>query len=424
MRTTQDVIVEKDSLRRVNASLAIDPTALFRKTIPVERGLHAWIRSQDSAGCLDDVATRTNLLAASITTGRPDAKGTPKVLLIGDEEGVLLGEKLLIEIHFRNQIRMQGFHEYRERFLEKIKAYETQWGTWHKEVFTVDTSFVGRIIGSKGANIAKLRQEFGVDITLEEDESTWETHVTVAGEDENAIKQARDKMEYVTTRVEVDPDQVGWIVGKGYQNLQEIQAKAELTYARFDDKTSSIELCGLHAQVEDAKLMVAVHRDYLSVYQDMSDERKSMLKQFEELDKKGGGKGKKGKDRSGRGGADEDDWGGGKKGGKDRGGKGGADEDDWGGARGSDSGKGKGKGEQGENGKDWKGKGEKGKGEKGKGDKGKGKNKGKGNNDWWEEVEDVGWDDWRDDRPKGGGGKGSRGWGGKGAKGRSGSGGK
>mmetsp|Transcript_10485 Transcript_10485/g.23077 ORF Transcript_10485/g.23077 Transcript_10485/m.23077 type:complete len:547 (-) Transcript_10485:244-1884(-) len=337
-----EVIVEREKLRRVSTQPTINLDEIERRLLPVDKRLWDWVLCKDSFGCLDDVALRTQLLVCSTITHQK----SPKVLLVGDEPSVRLAERLLVEIHFKNQIRIQGFHEYRERYLELIKEYEQQWGTWHKEVFTVTSTFVGRIIGTKGANISKLREEYGVEISID-DESSTEATVTVSGEDAEKVKEARENMEYITAAIEVDPDQVGWIVGKGYQNLQEIQTKADLIYARYDDATASIELCGLRRQVEDAKLMVAVHRDYLSVYQGMSDEREKLKMQWEELDKKGG-KGRKGA-------------------GKDKGRKG--DEFDQEPGMGKSKGKGKydEKGEKGDKGKGQKGeKGSKGKGKKGK----------------------------------------------------------
>lgn len=302
-RTTQDVIVEREGLRKVNDAQGIDPAALVRKLIPVDRGLHTWIRSQDSLGCLKDVATRTSLLAATCAAGRPDARGPPKVSLVGDERSVALAEKLLVEIHFKNQAKMQRFHEHREKLMEQIRQLEQQYSKQHREVFTVENGFIGRIIGTKGTNIIRIREELEVEVHIAEAKGGGKrdsTTITVTGPSAEAVSKAREQMEYVTAKVHIEPDQVGWIVGKGYQNLQDIQRKAELQYARYDDKSNSIEFCGLRSQVENAKLMVSVHRDYLAVYQDMSEERRTIQQQFAELDRTDKGYGKKGKGKSGK----------------------------------------------------------------------------------------------------------------------------
>ena len=65
--------------------------------------------------------------------------------------------------------------------------------------------------------------------------------------------------------------------------------------SRYDDKSKTLELCGLRSQarnalglrlspgqkvsaskVEDAKLMISVHREYLPVYKDMDEARISV----------------------------------------------------------------------------------------------------------------------------------------------------
>merc|ERR1712083_370457 len=164
-----------------------------------------------------------------------------------------------------------------------------------------------------------------------------------------------------------EPEQVGFLIGKEYRNMKELTEKCELAYARFDDSSSSIELCGLSAQVEAAKMMIMVHRDYLPVYRDMGQERDEIQAQFAELDGqdfKGKGKKGKGKDKKGEqasfqqsdpkaaGKGKEKDKG------KDKG-------------KGKDEDKGKGKDEDKDKGKD-----------KGKGkEEDKGKDKGKGNDE-------------------------------------------
>jgi len=389
-RAMQDTIVERESLRRPSSSPALDPSTLTRKLIPVERGLHGWISSDDSKGCLTNVAAKASLLAAACTSG---TRASPKVLLIGDARAVHLAEKLLVDIHFKNQMKMQLFHEQREYYMRQLKWYEEWNGGSHKEVFTVDSSFAGKIIGKGGENVRRIRDEFGVEVKVVASQHDWnETVVTVTGESAEDVKKARDQMEYVHCRIEIEPDQVGWIVGKGYSNLHDIQTKAELQYVRFDDKTSSIELGGLRQQVEDAKLMVSVHRGYLDVYRDMSNEQRTLSQQFAELDRSKGGKGKgggrsgRGRGR-GRGGADEEEddedeaenrppLRGGRGGGQEGGGKGGKG-GKGGGGGGGKSGEGKsgdGKSSGGKSGGDGKGSGG---GKSGGGKAGGGKARGK-----------------------------------------------
>merc|ERR1712194_215530 len=176
--------------------------------------------------------------------------------------------------------------------------------------------------------------------------------------------------DFVLDKIEIEQDQVGWVLGKGHENLIEVQKKSGLQSAWYNDSTHSIELCGLKSQVDDAKLMLKVHSEYLSVFQDIDSERRQIQKQFEELDRSvGGRKGDKGKGDKGKGKREDSDKGKGK---------------------GSEKGKGKGEDREKGKGKSWdddKGKGknkgkdddlDKGKGKDDDRDKGKGKGKGKG----------------------------------------------
>merc|ERR1712190_260638 len=104
------------------------------------------------------------------------------------------------------------------------------------------------------------------------------------------VKKARDELEYIIVKIPVEAEQVGRILGKGFHNILEITKKTELHFARFDDKSHSLELCGLRHQVEDAKLLISAHRDYLPVYQDMDEEQTQIRQSFNELSS--GGKSK------------------------------------------------------------------------------------------------------------------------------------
>merc|ERR1712194_932242 len=310
-----------------------------------------------------DVVSRSALLAATCVGTEATHKGAPKVSLVGDERAIELAEKSLVNIHFRNQAKMQRFHEQREKLMAKLRDYEQQSSKHFWEVFNVDSQFLGRIIGNKGVNINRVRDEHWVTIETT-DLGYGEATVTITGESAESVAAAKQEMDFVLDKIEIEQDQVGWVLGKGHENLIEVQKKSGLQSAWYNDSTHSIELCGLKSQVDDAKLMLKVHSEYLSVFQDIDSERRQIQKQFEELDRSvGGRKGDKGKGDKGKGKREDSDKG-----------KGKGDERDKG--KGKDSEKGKGKGEDRE----------KGKGKSWDDDKGKGKGKSKG----WDDDQDKG----------------------------------
>lgn len=351
----QDLIVERNALRRVNNEPPVDATKLERRLVAVEQDLQTWIRSPDAPGCLTHVQSKARLLLCSCTNMDPASKKQAEVLLIGDERSVELGEKLLLHIHFKNQVEMQRFHEQREQLMERLQEQQRWYSERNQETFAVEQTLVGRIIGKKGENIKQIRDKYSVEVHLSEASNSGRpTTVTISGASLEDCRKAREELEYITAKIPIEGNAVGWILGKGYQNIQDIAKKADLHYARFDDKTSSLELCGLKHQVEDAKMLISVHREYLAVYKDMDEEQHMIQQSFEELEGAAGerrkGKGK-GKDK----GKDGKDGGKGEKGGSKGGNKGGYkghddddddDEDDY-----PSKGKGRGKGGQKSSGK-------------------------------------------------------------------------
>uniref|UniRef100_A0A7S1A7X6 K Homology domain-containing protein n=1 Tax=Noctiluca scintillans TaxID=2966 RepID=A0A7S1A7X6_NOCSC len=285
----QDLIVERSALRLRNSELPIDAAKLQRRLVSPDAELRAWISTPDSQGCLNQVQRKARLLLALWCK-----EEHPKVLLIGDERAVSLAEKLL-EIHFRYQVEMQRFHEQRLDFIERLSERQRWYNSQAREEFTVEQGLMGKIIGKKGEHIRPVRERHGVEITLVDDNrpDRSTTTIIVTGPSVEAVRKAREELEYVTVKVPIEASQIGWILGKNLQNITDIARKAELHYARFDAKNNAVELFGLRHQVDVAKLLIEVHLEYLPVYHDMDQEQDAIQQSFDELD--GSKKGKKGK---------------------------------------------------------------------------------------------------------------------------------
>lgn len=285
----QDPIVERGAIRRVSNQQSIDPSKYVRRLVLVPQELHRWICTQDSQGCLSHMQAKARLLIASTLDTEPDGKCQPKVLLIGDECAINLSEKLLELVHFKNQANMQRYHDLREGFMERLAQKKQHHQTQHKEVFVVAQHIVGRIIGKKGENINLVRKQHRVEIEVLDDDGTrGYCTVTVTGPTAEAVRGARGELEFITEFIPLEREEVGWVLGKGLQNITEIAKKTDLHYARYNDDTGCIELCGLKHQVEAAAMLINVHCDYLHVYQDMDDETNNIQQCFDELENNAG----------------------------------------------------------------------------------------------------------------------------------------
>lgn len=294
VQRAQEFIVERSSLRPCSAEYALDTSSYERRVVPVPQDLHAWVRSQDSLGCLSHVQKSSGLVLTSCQNLEAASKASPQVVLVGPERALALGEKLLTQIHFKHQLEMQKFHEQREVYVKRLEEWQEWYSTRHSQTFMVDQSLVGRMIGKKGENLKKVREKYDVEIKITDNASGLDSKVVVVGETAESVHKARDELELVTERLELKQDQVGWVLGKGYQNISDIAKKTDLLYARFDDNNGCLELCGSRSQVEDARMLIQVHAEYQTVYKSMDEEQSQMRQSFEKLDaqdSKGPGKG-------------------------------------------------------------------------------------------------------------------------------------
>ena len=52
--------------------------------------------------------------------------------------------------------------------------------------------------------------------------------VIVIGPTQAAVDAAREMLEFVVERVPVEPEQIGWLIGKGGKNFKELQEKTKV----------------------------------------------------------------------------------------------------------------------------------------------------------------------------------------------------
>lgn len=276
----QDVIVERHALRPASGEGPLDTARLARRLLQVMPRLHAWVRSEASAGCFGHVRARCGLLVC--TWRDSDATTAPEVVLVGEGRAVDLAEKLLERFHFPYQVKMQVAQSRIKDLSAQLEEHRSLRGSMRTEVFTVDSAFVSMAMGRQGERLRQVRLRHGVEVRIQPD-SEKRVKFTVSGQREEDVAAARDQLEFVVVSIPVEEENVGWILGHLKQNIAEIASETKLSYARFSRETQSLELMGLRSQVDDAKLLISVHCDYRPVYEEMKRERELLRRSFDSL---------------------------------------------------------------------------------------------------------------------------------------------
>jgi len=233
-------------------------------------------------GCLTQVRMKSGLLNACAQATRD---GSRIIVLVGEASAVELGRKLLNDVHLKHQAEIQRCQDKVLRLQDKLAECEERARDTRAE-FGVEDSLVGRIIGKNGSTLKSAQERFGVRIEVLSRRPPAEPNkriVRIIGQRAEQVEEARRSIEFVQVSVPLQKDEIGWILGKGFRNIQDVARKADLLYARFNPDKEALELCGLRDSVESAKMLIETHADYLQVYQEMDEEVVGLNQSFDAL---------------------------------------------------------------------------------------------------------------------------------------------
>lgn len=156
----------------------------------------------------------------------------------------------------------------------------------YKEEFHVPQDLLGLVIGVKGQNLQAARKIEGITQLHIDDSASL---VRIIGETPEAVKQARDMLEYASEEMKVPRNLAAKVIGKKGQVIQDIMDKSGIVNvkilgdeeARDKNIDTSEEVpftfIGLRKTIDNAKIMV----DYLM--EDLKDIQQ-LVKSREELD--------------------------------------------------------------------------------------------------------------------------------------------
>jgi predicted RNA-binding protein YlqC (UPF0109 family) len=132
--------------------------------------------------------------------------------------------------------------------------------------------------------------------------------IVIFGPTQESIEAARERLEFVTHRVSVQPEQMGWLIGRNGRNFRELQEKTKVTRLNIDKGSGQVVLVGTKSAVEAALLYMDTHLQYLSQFESEARESEKLRQELrgmavgEDDGFNGGGKGGRGGRAEGRGG--------------------------------------------------------------------------------------------------------------------------
>merc|ERR1711862_1089316 len=116
----------------------------------------------------------------------------PILHLLGETAAIRRG-KMLLEIHFKHQLKISNFHDTRERKLQALEEQKSRYDSAPSCEFFLDGTLVGIVIGKRGENLKRLEKEYNVDIHITDPDPAKKDakhKVRVYGETKEAVTNA------------------------------------------------------------------------------------------------------------------------------------------------------------------------------------------------------------------------------------------
>lgn len=164
--------------------------------------------------------------------------------------------KMLLDLHIKHFRDMARIHSEREVLATQLESRRAMRDKGVRVEFPVERDLIGLVVGKGGKTIAETKKATGVEL-IEVDQSG--PKVVIIGATQEAVDRARDRLEFVTQRVPVRPEQIGWLIGRGGSNFRELQEKTKITRLNVDKSSNTVILVGTLTAVAAAQLYIDTH---------------------------------------------------------------------------------------------------------------------------------------------------------------------